>query len=361
MRLSLTRCLVASATLAFATSACSGGGATPTSVATPAGSQPVSSSSAAPGSNEAQGLDAICAAGASEGSLQYWAQLEATNFEKIKSAFESAQPGITVELLPIEASESTQRIITESGAGRNTADVTVGTLADLQPLQERDLLDTSVDWPAAGVAENLVTPENSVRVYRVPLGLVFNTGATTPDAIPDTWDAVIDPKWDGKFITDPRGNVEPYFALAWGKERTLEYVRKASELHPILVEGGTAGMLAVAAGQAPFTLYGRADSNLEQRAKGAPIDIKYLDIIPTTDFYNAVVVGAPHPNAAACFVGWLASPDGAKVYSEVEFKTNDDLPPGAPQGAEVVFIKNADDAALFNAVATETARIYTGG
>ena len=98
-----------------------------------------------------------------------------------------------------------------------------------------------------------------------------------------------------------------------------------------------------------MTSSGRADSNAELQADGAPIEMHYMDLVPLRVLYNGLVKDAAHPNAAACFAGWLASDEGKNSFESVEFKANDFPPAGVPDGADFVFVDSAQDAEDANA------------
>jgi iron(III) transport system substrate-binding protein len=200
-----------------------------------------------------------------------------------------------------------------------------------------------------------------VRVQRVAIGLGYNTDSTKAEDLPNTWEELIDAKWAGQVIVDPRGRPFDSLGLEWGKEKTIDYVNrlKATD-QPLVIEGGTAGLVAVAGGEAAITTGGRSAETLEQQAEGAPIDIKYLDVIPTLDNYHVPLVGSAHPNAAACFIGWMAS-EGQDLFNQVEFKSNDAIPPQAPAGAKVLTIESPEQADQVKELSTEIGRIWTGG
>lgn len=90
------------------------------------------------------------------------------------------------------------------------------------------------------------------------------------------------------------------------------------------------------------------------------VTIHYLDVVSTIDNYVAVMAEAAHPNAARCFTGWFAS-EGQDLYNEVEFKTNEEVPAAAPDGAQVVLIESPEDADAVKAIGKEIGRIWTGG
>lgn len=298
-------------------------------------------------------LDAVCAQGAEEGSFTYWATFEPDNFARILEPFQATYPGIEVEFLPQRPQESVQGMLTSAAAGQEvTPDLVNGNLDALLPLNDRDLVDLDVDWSAIGVPDDLIHESNMVRLYRVPNGLAYNTDITSPDDLPDTWEELIDAQYNQDVVVDPRGNPFTILSLFWGEEETIDYAQRLVDIvDPVVIQGGTAGMLAVVSGDVLTTTGGRADSNAELQADGAPVDIKYLDVVPTQDFYNLLVAGSTSPNAAACFAGWLTTAEGQAVHEEVEFKSNESIPPNAPEGATIVSIESPEDAEAAASVA----------
>jgi iron(III) transport system substrate-binding protein len=308
----------------------------------------------------AGGLDEVCAAGAQEGTFTYWATYEDDNWARVAEVFSAAHPGIDIDFLPLRDEDTTQRILTAVSAGQPVEpDLISNDLASQAPLVERELIDTEADWPALGVDEELISAGNVVRTYLVGLGLAYNTDTTAPEDLPSTWEELIDPRYAQNAIVDPRGRPFGFFALEWTDQETLDYAQRLRDVvNPILIEGGTAGMTAVLTGEALFSTGGRADSALELQADGAPIALKYLDLIPTEADYNALMVGAEHPNAARCFTGWMASPEGQQAHREIEFKENTTIPSGAPDGAVILSVETPDEADRVSGLFEQISQIF---
>lgn len=342
--------------------ACSGGSSPSASASSPAAASSApaatteSSASAAPGAD----LASVCKQAAdTEGQLVYWNNL--ANPDPIFAAFKEAYPGIDIETLTLRPDDNAQRVLTEAAAGKQiTPDLVYGGLDVFGDVIARGIIKDDVDWKALGVADDLVTDSGMVRLYRTAGGLVYNSDTTKPEDLPNTWDEIIDPKWEGKVVVDPRGRPFDQLSLVWGEQETLDWVKRFVQTDkPIVIEGGTAGMVAVAGGQGAFTTGGRSSETLEQQAKGAPLEIKYLDLIPTLDAYHAVIATARHPLAAECFTGWAATA-GAKVHNDAEFKSNETVPPDAPAGAKIIAIDDADKAAKVSDIGPKIGAIETG-
>jgi iron(III) transport system substrate-binding protein len=333
--------------------------AAPSSTPAPAASAPAASSASTAPASAAPGaaLADVCAKGVEEGQLVQWNN-HSDEFAKVVDAFKAKYPGIEVETLVIEPDDSAQRVLTEAAGGRApSADMIAGGLDIFKPLFDRDIARLDIDWAGLGVPADVLHESNLVRIHRIALGLGYNTTNLKPEDLPNTWDGLIDPEWTGKVIVDPRGRPFDSLSLAWGHDETLDYVtRMKAGIAPLLIEGGTAGLVAVAGGEADITTGGRSAETQEQQAKGAPLAIKYLDVVTTIDNYDVVLTGAAHPNAATCFITWFAT-EGQDLYNEVEFKTNDAVPPDAPAGAKVVTIETPEESDQVKAIGEEIAAI----
>lgn len=357
------RCLALMAAAAVLSVACSAPGATTApataeaSAAPPASSAASDAPSAAPDAATARA--AVCEAGKAEGKLVYW-----NNFAKpdvIFAAFNEAYPEIVVDPLTSRPDDFAQTLLTEIAAGRKpTADIMYGELNILKPIFDVGGADETIDWKSLGATDEILTPTgNVVRLQRVAVGIAYNTSTVTPEELPNTWAGLLDQKWAGQLVVDARGRPFDQLSLLWGHDQTIAYVNQLLTLKPLVINGGTAGMLAVAGGQAKIMTGGRSESTAEEKSKGAPLEIKYLEVIPTLDAFNLVPTGAPHPNAAACMVAWLAT-DGAAAFQEAEFKTNLTRPTGAPEDSTLIEVVTDEQADAVKEIGKEIGGLYTG-
>lgn len=313
------------------------------------------------GGGTAASYEEACEAGAEEGSLVHWHN-HSDGINDVYAAFNEEHPDITVEGLEMTPDDAAQRVLTEVGAGRDVSvDIIAGQADVFQEIINQDLQNTDIDWVANGVPEDLVHDTNMVRIHRIAIGLGYNTESLSPEDLPNTWEELIDEKWLGEVVVDPRGRPFDQLSLVWGEDEALDYVQRLHDVvQPLVIEGGTDGLLAVAGGEAEITTGGRTAETLEQQAEGAPLELKFLDFVPTIDNYNLVLADAPHPNAALCYALWFSAHGGQEVYNEAEFKSNDTVPAGAPEGAEIVTVETLEEAEQVSNVGREMGRIWTG-
>lgn len=356
---------------ALALSACSsskstGSASTPTTgggspAATTGGSSTGSSASAAPGGGLSVTLDQACQAGASEGTFDYWTSTDPDVFKQEIAPFESKYPDIKINYTSLRPADMVQRIIAEVQANHKLdVDGIAGDLPSFAPLFD-DKLFQPVDWTKLGIPSDIQFDLNgftTVRTYREVLGLGYNTQLVKESDLPSTWQDLINSKWAGKIIVDPRGVYLSGLSLAMGKDQAIDWFKNfMSTDKPQIVKGATASMQKVISGEALLTTSSHDAEATEQQQKGAPVGIKYLDIVPTQDWYANIMKDAAHPNAAACFFGWWTGPEGQAQQLKYEFKENKTTPDGLPAGAKLVAINDPAEAQTATDTATEFAKL----
>jgi iron(III) transport system substrate-binding protein len=303
----------------------------------------------------------VCEAAHKEGELISWNSENPEAFQKIFDEFSKTYPGIELTSVEVRPDDLVQKMVTEADAGHRSEVDAISIMMDKSgPLFDHDLINTAIDFTKLGVQPKYISDQNAVRTERIAIGLTYNTDQVAASELPNTWDELVNAKWQGKVVVDPRGDQLQLLSIVWGKDRTVDYVNRLRQtVHPQIVQGATAGILSVASGENTITTNGPSAETAEQQAKGAPVAIKYLDVVPAVDYYTAVPVGAPHPNAGACFTAWLNSDPGRQAKERYAFKSNDDLPPAAGN-AQLAVITNADDAAEVAETVAQISAVWAG-
>jgi iron(III) transport system substrate-binding protein len=286
-------------------------------------------------------VTAVCEAAKAEKTLNFRASTDAEVFAEEIKPFQQLYPWIQVNFTSQRPQTSIPLIVTQVQAN-HTLDVD-GTKIDIpaaHPLLEQGLVVSDVDWAALGVPEEYIAKPEGVpapRTQRISLGLAYNTTKLSADDLPDTWQDLVNPKWAGKVIVDPRSEYLGGLAPAWGKEKTVEWYKQLLAVDkPMVVAGATASLQKVISGEALLSTSAHDAEVDEQQAKGAPVALKFLDVAPVQDNYGFVLKDAPHPNAAKCFLAWYANPNGGAVQQmKYEFKPNATEPVGLGEGTEI--------------------------
>lgn len=283
-------------------------------------------------------LDAVCAAGEKEGRLDYASSTDAEVFAEEIKPFQEKYPGIKIHFSSQEPQDRVASIVSKVQAKKDIGiDGLTLDVPNVGPVIELGLI-APVDWQALGAGDDeLLNLDKTVlaRTQRIVLGLGYNSDKVKESDLPNSWDELLEPKWAGKFSIDPRGKYLAPLGIAWGEDKAVEWYGKLLANKPQLVKGATDSVQKVASGETLFTASSHDAEILEQQEAGAHVKIKYLDPVPTHDNYSVVFKQAKHPNAAACFLGWFISDEGQAQQMKYEFKGNETVPSGMPEGATV--------------------------
>jgi iron(III) transport system substrate-binding protein len=289
-----------------------------------------------------------CETANQEGSLDFWNSGEEDVLQAGVDPFRDEHPDIEVNLGNLQVIESAQRLAAEAQAGQApTADLVDGAFPELAPLFDAGL-GRDVDWESYGVPADLIAKGKDgtrlVRTVRLPGGIAYNTDQVDPADLPDTWEGLLDSKWAGKMIYDPRGLYLQSLAVAWGYDEAVAWLDEFMKLDPVPIASGSQSLLAVASGEHPISTSASGQDVIRIKGEGGPIDIKYLDVVPTIDHYSTLIEGAAHPNAAVCFAAWYATPEALQVRIDLDNSFNATEPEGVPSGAQLVHIDTAEQA-----------------
>jgi len=240
-------------------------------------------------------------------------------YQKAQERLNKEYPGIKIDHFESLPEPVVQNLITESQAGKpSTVDIVQsGSLRAVRPLIDRDMLVAYPGWEKDFGLDAVYAGHRFVGNYNLTLPIAYNSKLVSAQDAPKTWEDPADGKWKGrKIIVEAR--LVPFAMLGSeiGKAKAIELAKKLLAQDPIIVQGGTTVLNALAGGQAPVAvgLYGYAVDKLKK--KGAPIEWVPVSPLPLLTSALGVVKTAPHPNAAKFFAGWLGTIEGQKIIYE---------------------------------------------
>ncbi|MCW2876033.1 MAG: transporter substrate-binding protein [Sphaerisporangium sp.] len=326
-------------------------------------SQPSSTSTGASGGGP-ETLDSVCAAGAKEGQVSFWSGVEPDMFNKEIVPFKTAHPKIEVKFTYLQPQDQIQRALAELQAGRaldvdaiSPDSATALTIFQAKAVEEADLSKLGVD-PSLAVDIQGTKVFTTQRTYG---GIAYNSNLVKAADLPDTWEGLVDPKYAGKISVDPRGKWLAPLAAVWGEQKTVAWYKKLIEVaKPVVVSGVTGSLTKVISAEIPITTSGRDAETAQMKASGAPVAIKYLDVIPETNQVALLLKHAQHPNAAKCFLAWKAGKDGQAAQLATEFKGNSISPEGMPSGSKVASVRTPEDLTLVGTVGKQFSAMTAG-
>lgn len=283
-------------------------------------------------------LSSVCQKGKAEGEVDYSTEQDPSIFAKEEKPFVS-QYGIKVKLTQLEPQDQVSRVLTEIQAHHKLdTDVIASDPETSLPLFKGHDVQAP-DLSKYGINSNLSVNLLGTKVYvtqRDFHGIGYNTQQFKASDIPDTWQALVDPKLAGKISVDPRGKwIAPLVTNPnWGPTKTFAWYKDLLKTDkPQIVQGVTDSLTKVVSGEVPITTSARNAEVEQLAAGGAPVAIKYLDVIPVDEIVGTLLTNDPHPNAGLCFLAWLAGPVGQAQQLKYEFKTGAPKPNGAPPNA----------------------------
>ena len=253
-----------------------------------------------------------------EGAVTIYTSLAPTEAQPMAQAFEKKY-GIKVELWRALSERVLQRAISETRAGKITADVIATNGPEMESLAREKVLTPFytphlADLPPASVPKHRMWLPDRLTIFVVG----YNTNAVKKEELPKSLTGFTDPKWKGKLGIEA-GDAEWMATIVkkWGEGPGMAFFRKLSEMRPEVRKGHVLLAQLVAAGEIPvgLTIY---SSNAETlKRKGAPIDWAPIDPAVARPQGIAVVRGAPHTAAAMLYTEFVISEDGQKLYDDM--------------------------------------------
>jgi iron(III) transport system substrate-binding protein len=155
--------------------------------------------------------------------------------------------------------------------------------------------------------------------------MAVNTKQVPASDVPQTYDDLLDPKWKGKMAW--RAGAESGDQLfvtnaltSRGDKEGEAYLKKLSG-NDIVNYSGSARALVdrVGQGEYPLALNIFAHHPIIAAEKGAPLDVKMLEPVPTLVNEVVLVKGAPHPHAAMLLIDFMLGLDGQNVLKDAQY------------------------------------------
>ena len=298
-----------------------------------------------------------------EGELVYYTTMTLDQSKQVVDRFEKKYPFIKTNLFRTGGGPLLNKIFTESRGGRHAWDVVVGRGEMVIPLTERKLLASYRSPETQMIDPQLVDKEGFWTAYYVnSYVLGWNTNQVKKEDVPNSYEALLDPKWKGGKIsvdTEAYGMLEGLKA-AWGAEKAVNYLKRLAAQDPVVKRGNTERVQLAAAGEyALIIAYNQTIQRMTSR--GAPID--WLPLEPVVTQVNPVMLGskAPHPNAARLFYDFILSKEGQEMLKGMQrIPVRKDVEPDPPRlfrGFKYV-IENPEDYKDFDATVKQYLQIF---
>ena len=147
--------------------------------------------------------------------------------------------------------------------------------------------------------------------------IAYNSQLIKREDAPKSYNDLLDPKWKGSLTID----LEPERAMlawlsAWGEVKTRDYVQRLLANGASVRRGHTLQGQLLCAGEFKIAVEVYPDGMLRMKQRGCPTEIVFPNPTPALVGGNfGIHVNAPHPHAAALFIDFVLSAEGAKILS----------------------------------------------
>ena len=282
-----------------------------------------------------------------EGELTWYAVPYTSEVsERMGRSFSARYPGVKVTAVRTTAQVAFQRLNQDLKAGTPNCDVFTSTdLAHFVDLKARKLLLKYQPDAASALDKRVrgIDPDGYFHpTSAFMMGLVYNTNKVQGAAVPDSWNALTDPKWSGTALL-----AHPAYsgaAGAWCIEMLKLYgdgwFKKlaANKVHVgrstiDAVTSAVSGESSISAG--PMSLAARSASKGNPVSTKAPKEGPVLVVAP-----SAVMADARHPNAAKLFEEWLLGSEDMERIAFEEYGVP--LRPGVKTAPGVLGLADAN-------------------
>ncbi len=293
------------------------------------------------------------AAAKATGRISVYSALNQSTNDAYFGAFQQAYPGITVDQLPLAAAGELQTRITAEKASPK-ADIFIGGSSEFHdPLGKQGLLEAYISPNAKDMAAQFKEPTGLwTGWYTGIFGFISNTSRLNAElggAKPQTWDDLLDPKWNKKLILpDPIKTGGGYIFIATqifrfnrDEAKAMDYMKK---LHANIAQyTGTAPQAIGFVSQGQFVGSPNWSHDILTEKKNNPgVDLT----VPSDTGFEvgaiSIVKGAKNLPAARALVDWSLTKEAGelnvKLSNRGSVRTDVAPAPGSPSLAQVKLV-----------------------
>ncbi|MBI2847693.1 MAG: ABC transporter substrate-binding protein [Chloroflexi bacterium] len=267
------------------------------------------------------------AAAKKEGKVTLWAP-HAKNANTYLAKFKARYPWLTLEAWDANGETIVEKLVTEAKAGKHNVDVISmdeATIQDLTPyFVKYDWPNVKLaDWPKDTMPASGLYIRSSMSVF----GPVYNTKTVTGADVPNSWDAIKDPKWKGKAGAPVSAQDIPMLTAAlWGSDGKLDWDKSFAYWREVFkntqartVQTYTTGTQLLGAGEYSLLIASAGSTTFRENMGGLPVSLAPVGQIIGMGQNWALVKDAPHPNAAKLLADFVTTTEGATDFANIAY------------------------------------------
>lgn len=245
-----------------------------------------------------------------------------------EARFEGAYPGVDVQWFDMGSNDVFTKV--EAERNRPRADIWWGAPSTLfVRAAERGLLEPY--RPSWAERPHRVLHDAQDRwygVYLSPLAIVFNTHGLTENTAPQTWDELLDPKWDHKIaLRKPlasgtmRTFIDAMIVRAPNEDAGIAWLKRLHDATEAYMDNPQFLFEHLKRNPGLVSIWLAPDIAMQRERNGYPFDCVIPPQTPVVTEAIAIIHGAPHPDWAKAFYEFVTSPEElahqAKAYWKV--------------------------------------------
>ena len=273
-----------------------------------------------------------------EGSLSLYASMAEKDLIRLVSEFERRY-GIKVKVWRSGKNNVLRRAVTEARAGRFDVDLVHNPAPEMELLHRERLLQEVRSPYQRELIPEAVAPHREWAGPRVYVFVqAYNTNRVTPDELPKTFKDLLDPRWKGKMVWNPKSMTGAWGFIStvikgMGEERGMAYLRALARQAIVPLPIAIRAVLdRVIAGEYAIGLEMNNTHAAISAAQGAPV--KWVPLNPASETLQVAGItrGAAHPNAAKLFIDFMVSKAGQNVFRDNDYlPMHPDIPAKIPE------------------------------
>ncbi|MBO0752249.1 MAG: extracellular solute-binding protein [Bradyrhizobiaceae bacterium] len=265
----------------------------------------------------------LVAAATKEGTVVYYTSTDVLVAEKLGAAFQSKYPGIKVQVERAGAERVFQRIGQEYSTGIHNADVIeTSDASNFLAFKDQNWLMPAVPEDVAKYwSEKDRDPDGQYAAFRATLTVIaYRTDLVKPEDVPKTWTDLLAAKYKGKLVKSHPGYSGNVMTATYALSQLLgfDYFKKLSQQGVMQVQSSTEPPKVLAQGERPIQADGNEYNIFILQDRGVPIKPVYPPEGSSIAYGNAaILVHAPHPNAAKLFYSFMFSLEAQQMNADV--------------------------------------------
>jgi iron(III) transport system substrate-binding protein len=271
----------------------------------------------------ASAQDARLEAAKKEGKVVWYTSLALPSAEKVAKLFETAYPGVKVEVHRTGSERILSRVMQELQAGIKNVDVVhTSDAGHFVLLKGKNLLLKYTPAGVEGFPAGFKDRDGYYYGLRATVSVIaYNTKAVSAAEAPKTWKDLLDPRWKGKMVTAHPGysGVIATHVLALVNQYGWDYFKQLAQNRLMLVQSAVDPSGVVASGERAVAVDGGEYTFYQIKKKGNPVESVYpKEGVPLVVSPTAIMGSAPHPNAAKLFTDFSFSREIQQVMADSE-------------------------------------------